>query len=155
MNAGLIILRVASERRGAQNERDRARAAQLRRSSDSVGRRSSVEAALQPITQLVVSAAPRGGTRRHVEEERELRAASPPSQPHQLRRSSQLNASAGDGSRQCPATMSDRRGLMFQQDEDDHANVSSSLLYGAILNMKELLGVTHPMRFLSFFLSFK
>ena len=36
MNAGLIILRVASERRDAQNERDGARAAQLRRSSDSV-----------------------------------------------------------------------------------------------------------------------
>ena len=34
MNA--IILRVASLRRGAQNERDEARAAQLRRSSDSV-----------------------------------------------------------------------------------------------------------------------
>ena len=36
MNAGLIILRVASERRDAQNERDEARAAQLCRSSDSV-----------------------------------------------------------------------------------------------------------------------
>jgi len=36
MNAGLIILRVASERRDAQNARDGARAAQLRRSSDSV-----------------------------------------------------------------------------------------------------------------------
>ena len=35
MNAGLIILRVASERRDTQNERDEARAAQLRRSSDS------------------------------------------------------------------------------------------------------------------------
>ena len=36
MNAGLIILRVSSERRDAQNERDGAHAAQLRRSSDSV-----------------------------------------------------------------------------------------------------------------------
>ena len=36
MNAGLIILRVASERREAQNERDGAGAAQLRRSSSSV-----------------------------------------------------------------------------------------------------------------------
>ena len=36
MYAGLIILRVASERRDAQNERDEARAAQLCRSSDSV-----------------------------------------------------------------------------------------------------------------------
>jgi len=36
MNAGLIILRVASLGRDAQNERDGAGAAQLRRSSDSV-----------------------------------------------------------------------------------------------------------------------
>ena len=36
MIAGLIILRLASERRDAQNERDEARATQLRRSSDSV-----------------------------------------------------------------------------------------------------------------------
>ena len=36
MIAGLIILRLASERRDAQNERDGARAVQLRRSSDSV-----------------------------------------------------------------------------------------------------------------------
>ena len=35
MNAGLIILRITSERRDTQNERDGARAAQLRRSSDS------------------------------------------------------------------------------------------------------------------------
>ena len=61
MNAGLLILRVASERRDAQNERDVA------------GLRSSVAAALQPSTQLVVFvasllevllAAHRGGTRR-------------------------------------------------------------------------------------------
>jgi len=42
MNAGLIILRVASERRDAQNERDGAGAAQLRR------RNSSVAAAAPP-----------------------------------------------------------------------------------------------------------
>ena len=36
MNVDLIILRVASERRDAQNERDEARAAQLRRSNISV-----------------------------------------------------------------------------------------------------------------------
>ena len=56
MNAGLIILRIASERRDAQNERDGA-AAQFRRSSSSVAaapsqqlcRSSSVAAALQPI----------------------------------------------------------------------------------------------------------
>ena len=82
MNAGLIILRVASERRDGQNERDGSGAAQLRRSSDSVAvaSSSSVAAALQPSTQMVVSssrssssaagstsrrdaAAPRGGTR--------------------------------------------------------------------------------------------
>ena len=54
-------------------------------------RRSSVAAALQPSTQLVVFvasllevllAAPRGGTRRHLEGGRELRAASAPSQQH-------------------------------------------------------------------------
>ena len=45
MNAGLIILRVASERRDAQNERDGAGAAQLRHSSNTVA------AALQPSTQ--------------------------------------------------------------------------------------------------------
>ena len=36
MNAGLIIMRAASERRDAQDEPDGARTAQLRRSSDSV-----------------------------------------------------------------------------------------------------------------------
>jgi len=36
MNAGLIVLRVASERRDAQNERDGAGAAQLRRRNSSV-----------------------------------------------------------------------------------------------------------------------
>jgi len=35
MNAGLIILRVASERRNAQNEPRKSCSAQLRRSSDS------------------------------------------------------------------------------------------------------------------------
>ena len=95
MNAGLLILLVASERRDAQNERD---GAGLRSSvaaaTPSQLRRSSVAAALQPSTQLVASllevllAAPRGGTRRHLEEGRELRAASAPSQQHQLPRSS-------------------------------------------------------------------
>ena len=36
MNASLLILRVASERRDAQNEARRSWSAQLRRSSDSV-----------------------------------------------------------------------------------------------------------------------
>ena len=89
MNADLLILRMASKRRNALNERDGAglrlwRSAQLRRSSDSVEAPSSVAAALQPSTQLVVfvvsllevlPAAPRGRTRRHLEGRRELRAA--------------------------------------------------------------------------------
>jgi len=59
---------------------------------------------LKPIsTQLVVFvasllevllAAPRGGTRRHLEGGRELRAASAPSQQHQLRRSSLSSVAA-------------------------------------------------------------
>ena len=58
------------------------------------GLRSSVAAALQPSTQLVASllevlpVALRRGTRRHLEGGRALRAASAPSQQHQLRRSS-------------------------------------------------------------------
>ena len=93
MNAGLIILRVASERRDAQNERDgaglrssvaaatpsqqRLRRSRPAASSDSALRRSSVAAALQPSTQLVASslevlpAAPLGGTRRYLEEGRD------------------------------------------------------------------------------------
>ena len=101
MNAGLIILRVASERRGAQNESDGAGAAsqqQLRRSS------SSVAAALQPSTQMVVSSS-RPSSRccwQHLEEGRggtsrgDARCAQ-----HQLRRSSISSvaaAAAGDGS---------------------------------------------------------
>ena len=81
MNAGLLILRVASERREAQNKRD---GAGLRSPSQQRLRRSSIAAALQPSTQLVVFvasllevllAAPRGGTRRHLEGGRALRAA--------------------------------------------------------------------------------
>jgi len=91
--------------------RPRSWCAQLCRSSDSVlrrSRRSSVAAALQPSTQLVVFVASRG-TRRHLEGRRELRAASAPSQQHPLRRSS----SSTSGRRQCPATMIGRRGLVF------------------------------------------
>ena len=80
---------------------------QLRRSSSSELRRSSssIAVALQPSTQMIVSsiivtslfAAPRGGTRRHLEEGRELllprsissvAEAPAPSQQHQLRHSS-------------------------------------------------------------------
>ena len=79
-------------------------------------RRSSVAAALQPSTQMVafvasllevLLAAPRGRTRRQLEQGRELRAAAAPSQHHQLHRSSSF------GRRQCPATMSGRRGLFL------------------------------------------
>ena len=95
------------------------------RERDGAGLRSSVAAALQPNTQLVVvvaslapssrccwrrraqRAAPRGGTRRHLEGGRELRAASAPSQKHQLGRSSRSRR------RQCPATMSGRRGFYW------------------------------------------
>ena len=63
------ILRVASERRDAQNERDGARAAQLRRSSDSV---AAATPSQQRLRRSSVAAA--------------LRAASAPSQQHQLRR---------------------------------------------------------------------
>ena len=72
----------------------------------------------------VLPAAPRGGTRRHLEGGRELRAASAPSQQPQLRRSSirsvaaasatsqqqQLRRSSISRRRQCPVTMSGRRG---------------------------------------------
>ena len=70
-------------------------------------RRSSVGVALQTSTQLVVlvlPAAPRGGTRQHFEGGRALRAASAPSQQDQLHRSSRSRR------RQCPVTMSGRRG---------------------------------------------
>ena len=110
MNAGLIILRVASEKRDAHNERDGARAAQLRRNGDSVAPAtpSSVPPSqqhynLQPSTQLVVSSSRpssrccwqrleegRGGTSR-----RDASCAQ-----HQLRRSSissDAAAAAGDG----------------------------------------------------------
>ena len=80
-------------------------------------RRSSIAAALQTSTQVVVLvasllevplAAPRGGTRRHLEGGRELRAASAPSQKHRLRRSSRSRR------RQCPAArMSGRRGFYW------------------------------------------
>ena len=102
-NAGLIILRVASLGRDAQNESNGAGAAQLRAPSEQQLRHSSSSASqqhynLQPSTQMVVlSSRPssrccwqhleegRGGTSRR-DTTRELRAASAPSQQHQLRR---------------------------------------------------------------------
>ena len=110
MSAGLLVLRVASE-----NATRRISATELVCAAPSQQRlrRSSVAAVLQPSTQLVVfvaflldvrPAAPRGGARRHLEGGPELRAASTPSQHHQLRRSSRSRR------RQCPATMSGRRG---------------------------------------------
>ena len=126
MNAGLIILRVASERRDAQNEHD---GAGLRSSvtaatpSQQQLRRSSTTS-LQPSTQLVVSssrpsskccwynledghraaAAPRGETRaaaaaQHLIRSRSIRC--------------QVCRSSSSRRRQCPSTMSGRRGLFF------------------------------------------
>ena len=105
MNARLLILRVESERRDAQNERDGAGLRSSVAAAAPSQLRRTVAAALQPSTQLVASllevllAAPRGGTRRHLEGGRALRAASAPSQQHQLRRSSSRRR------RQCPATI--------------------------------------------------
>ena len=105
MSAGLLILRVASERRDAQNERDGAGLRSSVAAAAPSQLRRTVAAALQPSTQLVASllevllAAPRGGTRRHLEGGRALRAASAPLQQHQLRRSSSSRR------RQCPATI--------------------------------------------------
>ena len=92
MNAGLIILRVVSERRDAPNERDRAG---LRSSVAAATPLQLSAAALQPSTQLVelvasllevllffAAAAPRGGTRAARSMQHQLRrtAASAPSQ---------------------------------------------------------------------------
>jgi hypothetical protein len=55
----------------------------------------------------VAAAAPRGGTLRQLEEGRELRAASAPLQQQQIR------CSSTSWRRQCPATMSGRRGLFL------------------------------------------
>ena len=128
MNASLLILRVAFERRDAQNERDgaglrssfaAATPSQQRLATPSQLRRASEShLALQPSTQLVVFvasilevllAAARGGTRRHLEGGRALRAASAPSQQDQLHHSSRSRR-RGDGSVLPPATMSGRRG---------------------------------------------
>ena len=97
MNADLIILPVASERRDAQNERDgvglrssvAAATPSVRRSSSSfaAGRQHYNLALKWSSHPLIVAsllevlpAALRGATRRHLEKERELRAASAPSQ---------------------------------------------------------------------------
>jgi len=98
----------------------RPRDATRRMSATELALRSSVAAATPSQQQLRRSctshyilalnwtvAAPRRGTRRHLEEGRELRAASAPSQQHQLRRSSRSRR------RQCPATMSGRRGFYW------------------------------------------
>ena len=77
MNAGLI-LRVASERRDAQNERDRAglcSSVAAATPSQQQLRRSSVAAALQPSTQLVVFVASLLEVLRRLEGGRDLRAA--------------------------------------------------------------------------------
>ena len=80
------------EGRGGTSRRDASRAQhQLRRSSIS----------------SVAAAAPQGGTLRQLEEGRELRAASAPLQQQQIR------CSSSSWRRQCPATMSGRRGLFL------------------------------------------
>ena len=90
-------------------------------------RRSSVAAALQPIsTQLVffvesllevLLAAPRGGTRQHLEKGRGSTSRGDAScAQHQLRRNSQkhqLRRSSSSRRRQCPATVSGRRGFYW------------------------------------------
>ena len=75
----------------------------------------------------VLPAAPRGGTRRHLEGGRELRAASAPSQQHQLRRSSSSRR------RLCPATIgqpleSAAPRIMFRRPRTDR--LSSFILRG-------------------------
>ena len=104
MSAGLLILRVASLGRDAQNERDgaglrssvaAATPSQLRRSSTTT---YSTQLVFVVSLLEVLPAAPRGGTRRHLERGRALRAAPAPSQQHQLRRSSSSRR------RQCPAS---------------------------------------------------
>jgi hypothetical protein len=97
----------------------------LRRSS------SSVAAALQPSTQVVVSS-PRPSSRccwQHVEEGRELRAASPPSQQH-ASITSVAAASAGDG----PTAVSrdDERStgaVLLKLYQDVHANCHHHFSY--------------------------
>jgi len=159
MNGGLIILRVASERRDAQNDvsatEDGAGAAQhFRRSGDSVLRRSSssVATALQPSTQMVVSSwrpssrccwqhpeEGRGGTSR-----RDASCAQ-----HQLRRSSISSvaaAAAGDGS--VPRRWAVDGGSSFESVQRSWRSrkLSPHFPIKQYSTWKEL-GVTHPVSF--------
>ena len=111
MNAGLIILRVASERRDAQNEHD---GAGLRSSvtaatpSQQQLRRSSTTS-LQPSTQLVVSSS-RPSSRCCWQHLKEGRGDTSRRDASCAQHSSVAAASAGDGS---VPTMSGRRRLFF------------------------------------------
>ena len=110
----------------------------LRRSSDSVAapsqqrcaqhqlRRSSISSAADATRRMsateLVCAAPSQQRLRRSSVAAALRATSAPSQQHQLRRSSISSVAAGSSisrRRQCPATMSGRRGsfveMMFRQ----------------------------------------
>ena len=115
MNACLLILRVAFETR----ETRCAERAGLRSSiaaatpSQQRLRRSSVAAALQPSTQLWLSSS-RPSSRccqQHLEEGPGGTSRGDAScAQHELRRSSISSVAAASGRRQCPATMSGRRG---------------------------------------------
>ena len=144
MNAGLIILRVASERSSVAAATPSQE--QLRRSSTTTQHLNGrlIVASLL----AVLLAAPRGGTRRNLEEGRELRAASAPSQQHQLRRSS---SSIRRRQCECPATMSGIDGGFSLKWSPRFTRSGTTLPPQAIKQMKEL-GVTHPTRF---FFSFK
>ena len=115
MNADLLILRMASKRRNALNERDGAglrlwRSAQLRRSSDSVAAPSQQHYNLA-LNWSSSSCPSSGCCQQHLEEgpggtSREDASCA----QHELRRSSISSVAAASGRRQCPATMSGRRG---------------------------------------------
>ena len=138
MNAGLIILRVASERSSVAAATPSQE--QLRRSSTTTQHLNGrlIVASLL----AVLLAAPRGGTRRNLEEGRELRAASAPSQQHQLRRSS---SSIRRRQCECPATMSGIDGGFSLKWSPRFTRSGTTLPPQAIKQMKEL-GVTHPAR---------
>ena len=112
---------------------------------------------LKPIsTQLVVFvasllevllAAPRGGTRRHLEGGRELRAASAPSQKHQLHRSSQQQKQATAVSRDDERSTG---ALLLKLFRDANSELSPHFPIIKHYSIWKDLGVTHPVRKKSF-----
>ena len=146
MNVGLIILRVASERRDAQNERDGARAAQPATAPSqqhyNLALKCSSHRRVPPrgaagSTSRRNTAQPRGGTRaaRSISS---VAAASAPSQQHQLRRSRQQHQQATAVS--CDDERSTGAHLLklFQNDQ------VSPLFLIKQYSIWEELGVTHP-----------